>query len=280
MIKNTALITFCAMGFMLFNTGIAAEATIETNGGMKMMLIPAGEFKMGSNKGKEDEQPIHTVKLDAFYMDKLLVTQQEFERLMKINPARHRHPKNPVEQVRWADAVKYCNARSTEDGLEPCYNLSTWECDFSKNGYRLATEAEWEYASRGGSDKEYFFGDNPSLLQLYAYYKLNSGKKPRTVGVKKANPWGLHDIYGNLIEWCNDNYQPDYYEKSPTDNPKGPEKSDFKVLRGGNWNSKPEECRSASRFKESPAVADACFGYDTYGFRCVRPLEAPKTSKK
>ncbi len=268
--NKTVLFAVCAAGIMLGSAGFAAETAITSGGGVAMVLIPAGEFKMGSDKGREDEKPVHPVKINAFYMDKYLVTQQEFERLMKSNPSKHRKPENPVEQLRWPEAVKYCNARSVEDGLEPCYDLTTWKCDFSKNGYRLPTEAEWEYASRAGSGKEYFFGDDPSPLQLYAFYNLNSGKMPRPVGRKKANPWGLYDMYGNLCQWCNDNYLPDYYKNSPRDNPAGPEKSDFKVLRGGCWKSKPEECRSASRAKESPAFADVCFGYDTYGFRCVR----------
>ncbi len=268
--RTTVLIAACAAGIMFGTAGVAAETAITSNGGVAMVLIPAGEFKMGSDKGKADEKPVHPVKINAFYMDKYLVIQQEFERLMKFNPSKHRKPENPVEQLRWPEAVKYCNARSIEDGLEPCYDLTTWKCDFSKNGYRLPTEAEWEYASRAGSDKEYFFGDNPSQLQLYAFYNLNSGKMPRPAGRKKANPWGLHDIYGNLWQWCNDNYLPDYYKSSPQDNPGGPEKGDFKVLRGGCWKSKPEECRSAVRAKESPAFADVCFGYDIYGFRCVK----------
>ncbi|MCF6174303.1 MAG: formylglycine-generating enzyme family protein [Victivallaceae bacterium] len=270
MTKIISFIATCILSVMLVNTVNASGKTITTKSGIKMVLIPAGEFKMGSNNGKADETPIHSVKVNAFYMDKQLVTQREFERLMKINPSKHRKPKNPVEQVRWAQAVQYCNARSMADGLESCYDLKTWQCDFSKNGYRLPTEAEWEYASRAGSTKKYFWGDSPSRLQLYAYYRLNSGKKPRPVGRKKANKWGLRDIYGNLWEWCNDYYSPDYYKSSPKDNPKGPEKSAFKVLRGGSWKSKAKDCRSASRAKETPAFADICFGYDTYGFRCVR----------
>jgi formylglycine-generating enzyme required for sulfatase activity len=133
---------------------------IQTRSGVEMVLIPAGEFLMGSMRGSPDEQPVHRVKVSAFYMDTHLVTQEQYESVMGQNPSRWKGLKNPVEQVRWSDAVRYLNALSAAEGLEPCYNLKTWECDFEANGYRLPTEAEWEYACRAGTKGVYFFGDN------------------------------------------------------------------------------------------------------------------------
>ena len=244
---------------------------ITTDSGIVVILVPAGEFEMGFKDGAIAEKPVHKVNINAFYMDKYLVTQKEYQRLIGDNPSRwQERSKNPVEQVRWSDAARYCNARSREEGLEPSYNLETWECDFSKNGYRLPTEAEWEYACRAGTKTAYFFGDTPRMLQIYAWYKKNSGKRPRPIGRKLPNPWGFCDMLGNVWEWCNDFYKVDYYQESSEKNPKGPKTGDTKVLRGGCWDSTDAKCCSYTRYYENPAYTDACFGYDIYGFRCAR----------
>ena len=234
----------------------------------KMVLLPGGTFIMG-DRSEIDSQP-HEVAVSAFYIDSHLVTQEQYEKLMGENPSRWKADKNPVEQMRWSDAVKYCNARSKAEGLEPCYDLDTWKCNFAANGYRLPTEAEWEYACRAGTTTAYFFGDDASKLKAYAWYEDNSGEKPRPVGQKPANPWGLFDMHGNVWEWCNDFYNVDYYQESPKENPGGPETGETKVLRGGAWKFSAESCRSAYRYNENPGYADVCFGYDIYGFRCVR----------
>lgn len=242
---------------------------IKIKSGIEMIKIPAGSFVMG---GKGVDEKSHKVTLDSFYMDKYLVTQEEYQKVMKGNPSRWKDPKNPVEQMRWSDAVKYCNARSTLEGLTPCYNLKMWECNFIANGYRLPTEAEWEYACRANTKTIYYFGDDPAKLKNYALFKDNSGGRPRPIGQKLPNSWGLYDMYGNVWEWCNDFYRVDYYKESPEKNPKGPKTGKTKVLRGGCWNSPAEECSSPYRYNENPGSADVCFGYDIYGFRCVRNL--------
>lgn len=264
----------------LSGDGEDAVKVIGTKGGVEMILIPAGDFRMGSDKGRPDEKPVRKVVVSAFLLDKYPVTQKEYQRLMGENPSKWKDPDGPVDTIRWSDAARYCNARSKEDGLEPCYNLETWECDFSRNGYRLPTEAEWEYACRAGSSDEYHFGDNEKMLQIYAWYEKNSGKKSRPVGRKRPNKWGLYDMTGNLWEWCNDYYKADYYGEGPEKDPRGPEKTDMRVLRGGCWNSKSDDCKSATRNKENPAYADACFGYDIYGFRCARNAPREEGKKK
>ena len=234
----------------------------------EMVQIPGGKFMMGDKD--EVDAPLHEVEVSSFLMDTHLVTQEQFQKLMGTNPSRWKGEKNPVEQLRWSDAVKFCNKRSESEGLQPCYDLNTLKCNFDANGYRLPTEAEWEYACRAGTKTAYFFGDNPAKLGDYAWFEKNSGGHPRPVGQKQPNPWGLFDMAGNVWEWCNDFYKVDYYQESPRENPKGPDQGQNKVLRGGAWRFSAENCRSGYRYNENPGQSDVCFGYDIYGFRCVR----------
>ena len=255
-----------------------SQAKTTTNSQNGMILLPGGTFTMGDKD--EIDSPPHEVTVSAFYIDKYLVTQEQYEKLMGDNPSRWKGKTNPVEQMRWSDAVKYCNARSKAESLEPCYDLNTWKCNFDANGYRLPTEAEWEYACRAGTTTAYFFGDDESKLKAYAWYEDNSGGRPRPVSQKPANPWGLYDMCGNVWEWCNDFYKVDYYQESPKENPRGPESGETKVLRGGAWKFSAESCRSGYRYNENPGYSDVCFGYDIYGFRCVRNAPAAAASPK
>jgi len=245
-----------------------SKSETKTESGTNMVLLPGGTFIMGYED--EIDSPPHEVTVSAFYIDTYLVTQEQYEKLMGENPSRWKGKTNPVEQMRWSDAVKYCNARSKAEGLEACYDLNTWKCDFTANGYRLPTEAEWEYACRAGTTTAYSFGDDASKLKAYAWFEDNSSGKPHPAGQKPANPWGLYDMHGNVWEWCNDFYKVDYYQESPKENPKGPETGETKVLRGGAWKFSAETCCSGYRYNENPGYSDVCFGYDIYGFRCVR----------
>lgn len=167
----------------------------DTNG-LEMVRINGGKFIMGDKA--EADAPLHEVTVSSFMMDKYLITQEAFQKLMGSNPSRWKGGKNPAEQVRWSDAVTFCNKRSEIEGLQPCYDLKTWQCNFSANGYRLPTEAEWEYACRAGTKTDYFFGDSPAKIGEYGWYEKNSRGRPHPVGQKKANPWGLYDICGNV----------------------------------------------------------------------------------
>ncbi len=238
----------------------------------EMILVPAGTFIMG-DADEVDAEP-HEVTIRSFFIDQNLVTQDQYQKIMGENPSRWKAGENPVEQVRWSDAVRYCNKRSELEGLKPCYDLTTWKCDFTANGYRLPTEAEWEYACRAGTTTAYYFGENPTKIGDYAWFDRNSGGHPRPVGQKKPNAWGLHDMAGNLWEWCNDFYEVDYYTKSPKQDPKGPDDGKTKVVRGGAWRFGADNCRAGYRYNESPGYADVCFGYDIYGFRCARNVPA------
>jgi formylglycine-generating enzyme len=238
----------------------------------EMVRIPEGRFQMGDDQ--EVDAKLHPVVVSTFFMDKTLVTQEQYEKTMGENPSRWKGGKNPVEQVRWSDAVRFCNKRSERERLRPCYDLKTWKCDFDADGYRLPTEAEWEYACRAGTSTAYFFGDDPAKLGDYGWFDKNSGGHPRPVGQKQPNAWGLFDICGNLWEWCNDFYRVDYYGESPLTDPRGPDAGQTKVVRGGAWRFSAQRCRSGYRYNENPGYADVCFGYDIYGFRCVRKATA------
>jgi len=246
---------------------------VKTRGGVEMVLVPAGWFTMGSGREDAIDEPAHRVYVSPFAIDKYEVTQEEYERVMGVNPSRHKGAANPVEQIRWADAVKYCNARSRAEGLRPAYDPKTYECDFGAGGYRLPTEAEWEYAARAGTETDRYFGNDPSKLRRHAWFKENATRGPQPVGQREPNPWGLHDVYGNVWEWCHDFYAEDYYRQSPERDPRGPETGENRVVRGGCWDSRPDMCRSAYRNYENPGYTDVCFGKDVHGFvgfRCVR----------
>ncbi|NLH18285.1 MAG: formylglycine-generating enzyme family protein [Phycisphaerae bacterium] len=186
---------------------------------------------------------------------------------------------DPVVDITWYGAVAYCNWRSQQEGREPCYDLSTWTCDFSKKGYRLPTEAEWEYAARGGlSGKRFPWGDTISHNEAnYVSYTdilsydlgptvgshptWSDGTHPYTapVGSFAANGFGLYDVTGNVDEWCNDWYSATYYESSPGDNPTGPATGEMRVIRGGGWWG--GEQRISHRYSYQPGFHDIDRGF-------------------
>ena len=245
---------------------------------------------MGSDKGNADEAPPHKVKVSAFLIDKYEVTHDMFAKAQLPNPSHWQdNPKKPVERVRWRDAKQYCNERSLLEGLKPCYNEKTadWDCDYAANGYRLPTEAEWEFACRAGTDGPYGFGQADKLRQ-FAWSGENAEEKTHVVGQKKPNAWGIFDLYGNVSEWCEDVYSPTYYREGTAVDPHGPPNSgqDVKrVIRGGSWKSSANQCRATARQGEKTGDSEACFSTDYCGFRCVRrasveELEQMKTRTK
>jgi formylglycine-generating enzyme required for sulfatase activity len=260
---------------------------VVTSSGIEMVSLPGGEFLMGSDKGNSDETPVHKVKVSAFLIDRFEVTHAMFTKAQLPNPSHWQdNPGKPVERVRWRDAKQYCNERSLMEQLKPCYDEKTsdFDCDFTANGYRLPTEAEWEFACRAGSDWPYDFGQADKLRQ-FAWFADNAAGRTHAVGNKKPNRWGLFDLYGNVSEWCEDVYSPTYYKESPAADPPGPPNPgrDVKrVMRGGSWRASADMCRATLRQGERTGDSDACFFTDYCGFRCVRraPIEELQLLKK
>ena len=250
------------------DTGSAPDA-ITTQSGLEMVAIGGGWFEMGSSEGSDDESPVHKVWVSPFWMDRYEVVQEQFKKFQFPDPSHFKNPKNPLDQINWTDATMYCNERSLAEGLEPCYDEETWDCNFAANGYRLPTEAEWEYACRAGTDSQYSFGRAIQKLKAHAWFADNSSGKTHPVGLKQPNPWGLYDMHGNVSEWCSDFYVEDYYKQSSERDPRGPAKGQERVLRGGAWNSTADSCRSTYRTSD-PSINDTCLASDAIGFRCVR----------
>jgi formylglycine-generating enzyme required for sulfatase activity len=201
-----------------------------------MKDIPAGTFTMGSDSfGDLGANPPHQVTLSAFRMSETDIAQEQYLAVMNANPSYYDSGAGallrPVDQVSWNDAVKYCNALSLHSGLTEVYDTLTWTADFSKTGYRLPTEAQWEYACRAGSTTAYWWGPDTNGMgdRVWTYY--NSGETTHPVATKLANAYGLYDMSGNVWQWCNDWYG-DYGMGTVTD-PTGPATGTHRVQRGG-----------------------------------------------
>jgi sulfatase modifying factor 1 len=278
------ILLFAACGQPSAPVPSANLAELTTASGVEMISLPGAEFKMGSDKGNPDEAPAHVAKLTAFAIDKFEVTKEMFTKAQLPNPSRWSdNQKKPVERVRWRDAKQYCNERSLLEGLKPCYDEKSadWECNFDANGYRLPTEAEWEYAARGGVDGPFDFGQADKLKQ-FAWVADNAEEKTHVVGQKKPNRFGIHDMYGNVSEWCEDVYSATYYQSAAASDPRGPAspgKDVMRVMRGGSWKSSPEMCRATFRQGQKTGDTDACFFTDYCGFRCVRRIHAEELAK-
>ena len=274
-IAAALLVSGCSRGSAESSGPGSATGAVEivTNSGIAMVYIPAGQFTMGTNQGAADEGPAHNVAISAFLMDKFEVTQEMFAKLQLSNPSQWQDPKRPVERVRWLEAKEYCNERSRAEGLRPYYNEKTpdWQPDPSANGYRLPTEAEWEYAARAGIDGPYDFGPADKLRQ-YAWVAENSSQQTHAAGEKRPNRWGLFDIYGNVSEWTEDVYSETYFKNSSAADPIGPPSTGEnvkRVVKGGNFKSSAELARATFRVGQQTGNTDACFSSDV-GFRAVR----------
>jgi formylglycine-generating enzyme required for sulfatase activity len=228
-----------------------------------MIKIEGGTFQMGD----KDNGPIHSVTVTSFSISKYDIMQGEWKAVMGNNPSGCTGDLNcPVEQVSWNDSVDYCNKRSVKEGLTPCYSGTgnNIQCDWSANGYRLPTEAEWEYAARAGTTTTYYWGDDSSVIGKYAWTSGNSGCTTHTVGEKLPNGWGLYDMSGNVWQWCWDWYG-DYPAGSQTDY-RGAASGLYRVDRGGSWYYVASVASSAYRGGSDPSDRGSAVG-----FRVVRP---------
>jgi formylglycine-generating enzyme required for sulfatase activity len=260
-----------------------ADKEISNSIGMKLVRVPAGKFVMGSPAGeteREAGEEQHEVAITRpFYLGVFTVTQGHYQKVMGKNPSFF-NPKNggsldhPAEQVRWGEARDFCTRLS-----------ALAEEKKAGRSYRLPSEAEWEYACRAGTTTPFHVGDALSSKQAnfngnFPYGNAEKGpylRHTEKVGSYKPNTWGLYDMHGNVLQWCNDWFDQDYYKKSPKENPKGPEKGAmptgfdnnfFVVVRGGCWLDEGRACRSARRFRLQQSEP-----YRWTGFRVVCEVE-------
>jgi formylglycine-generating enzyme required for sulfatase activity/serine/threonine protein kinase len=225
--------------------------TITSTVGIKLTLIPAGTFTMGEagSSNDSDEKPHRVTLTKPFYMGVHEVTHAQWKRVIGSVPSKWKDEDLPVEQVSLDDAVEFCRKLSALPAERKAGRV-----------YRLPTEAEWEYACRAGTTTKFSFGDDEKLFGDYGWFGGNSVKQTHPVGQKKPNAWGLHDMHGNVLEWCSDWYET--YADGEVTNPQGPSSGSLRVYRGGSWNSTARHCRSAYRFRDSPSLR-----YNLLGFR-------------
>jgi len=249
-----------------------AEYVTTRVGQIKLKRIPAATFQMGSpdRTGEDDEHPQHEVRITRpFYLGVTEVTQAQYEAVMGNNPshfsatgggkdkvAGQSTEQHPVEQVSWLDAVKFCNKLSELEGRKPFYEIEGERVsvpDWLAPGYRLPTEAEWEYAC----------GGDPGDPAEFAWFSPKSESVTHAVSRKRANRFGLYDMLGNVWEWCWDRYEKDYYKQLVRDDPTGPDAAGAagRVIRGGSWYDDPGSCRSANRDWFAPDRRDSYLGF-------------------
>ncbi len=247
----------------------------------KYAFVQGGTFQMGSTGGEDDEKPVHLVTLDYnFIMGKYQVTFDEYDAYCedtgksKPNDKGWGRGKRPVIYVSWNDAIKYCNWLSENENLPAAYDKNGKFLDANGNitcditevvGYRLPTEAEWEYAARGGSETQNYEYSGSGNIKIVAWYKENSENKTHEVGTKAPNELGIFDLSGNVWEWCSDWYE--NYSNAEELNPVGPAGGSWRVLRGGDWNDGASRCRVANRGGNLPS-----YSFFNMGFRVCRTI--------
>jgi formylglycine-generating enzyme required for sulfatase activity len=243
-----------------------APKVITNTIGMKLVLIPAGEFLMGSpdtdKHASADEKPQHRVRITRpFYLGVMEVTRGQYRVITGENPSHFEGSDDlPVERVSLNDTIAFCNKLSEHELLKPYYQ-SGGRAQPDGDGYRLPTEAEWEYACRAGTTTRFSFGDTGTDLGDHAWFTANSGSKTHPVGQKRPNAWGLYDMHGNVGERCWDGYDGKYYADSPSADPVGLAGAEYQVARGGSWLSDPQGCRAALRYAYSPGTRDNYLGF-------------------
>ena len=236
---------------------------------LALVFVSGGTFTMGDiwGYGSLDELPTHSVTLSPFYIGKFEVTQSQWEYITGTNPSLLKSENRPVENIDWYRAIHFCNSLSLLEGFTPCYSINgnsiSW--DISSNGYRLPTEAEWEFAARGGNLSQLYLFSGSYFPDTVAWYVLNSNNVSHDVGTKGHNELGIYDMSGNVWEFCWDWYGS--YPADPETNPTGPSGGTVKVVRGGAFHSGDQSITVSVRGTEFPGSSG---GSDYIGFRVVR----------
>ena len=235
------------------NTSTTPSANIASDynkDGIEMVYVAGGTFMMGASSNDSEawdwEKPAHNVTLSSFYIGKYEVTQKQWVEIMGSNPSYFKGDNLPVEQVSWYDIQNFIKKLNAKTG---------------KN-YRLPTEAEWEFAARGGNNSRGYKYSGSNTLSNVAWHTDNSGSKTHPVGTKSPNELGIYDMSGNVWEWCSDWFGENYYSNSPTTNPKGPSSGSYRVIRGGCWDYGAGYCKVSFRVGRPPGN-----GGDSFGFR-------------
>lgn len=291
----TPSLPFCI--FLFFSNPICAQP--------QMILVAGGVFRMGDSLGDADERPPHKVRVEDFYMARTETTRAEFEAFVKATAYRSdaergegsyvwdslgwhkkegvdwRHTETgrerrgsdagtyPVAHVSWNDAAQYCNWLSVQAGLQPAYEFRAdtfFRFEPDAGGYRLPTEAEWEFASGGGVSQRENRHSKRELIGKQAWYSGNAGRRSHPVALKEPNSLGIYDLSGNVWEWCHDWYGADFYARKAVNRPvSGPETGTTRCLRGGSWNNSGKHLRHSNRSSRYPDFRDG-----SVGFRVVR----------
>lgn len=243
-----------------------AEPEVE-NKALELVKVPGDTLVMGSiaPEAGDDEFPLLTIAMKTFYISPKEITQEEWQMVYPNNPSQFKDKDLPVENVSFYDVIDYCNAKSIKDGFRPCYDYYDTEviCNFESDGYRLPTEAEWEFAAKAGKHRDFNTFSGGSIADEVGWYNTNSNAHSHKVGEKAANQLGLYDLSGNLFEWVWNWYAPYTYRND--DLSKGPSNGTDKVIRGGSWYHSAPEMRVTNRNYAKPYTRS---GY--IGFRVVR----------
>jgi len=249
---NKSMIKLLAFSLLIFVQQIVQSEESKGSMGLSFIKIEPGCFEMGQDKkfkeSSDAELPKHRVCIqNPFYIGETEVTQKIWEEIMGNNPSKIKGLYRPVDKVSWYDVQEFIKRLNEREGV---------------NYYRLPTEAEWEYAARGGTTTVYSFGDKEAALKEYAWYaNLGYHGSSHDVAQKKPNPLGLFDMHGNVWEWVQDWYSATYYSESPQNDPKGPDTGKYKVYRGGSWVGKAVNLRSSVRFSGLPVTKTHDIGF-------------------